>query len=244
MWFEFMDKFRKCETPAAETVLVGSRHMPLLVVRNPRARRYLLRMRADGTARVTIPRGGSAAAAREFVDRNRPWLERQWQQMQARPRHPAALYLGSTVLFRGELVPIQSDQPERFRFGTEILPLSETLTDLRPAIEKHLRKLAARELPARLTELAGHHGFAVKRVTVRSQRTRWGSCSQRSGISLNWRLIQTPAHVRDYIMLHELAHLRQMNHSNRFWHEVERLCPNYEAAERWLKDHRGLLRDA
>jgi predicted metal-dependent hydrolase len=244
MWFEFMDKFRKRETPAAETVLVGSRQVPLLVVRNPRARRYLLRMRADGAARVTIPRGGSAAAAREFVDRNRPWLERQWQQMQARPRHPAALQIGSTVLFRGELVPIQSDQPGCFRFDTEILPMPEPAASLRPVIEKHLRKLAARELPARLAELASLHGFAVKRVTVRGQRTRWGSCSQRGGISLNWRLIQTPAHVRDYIMLHELAHLRQMNHSNRFWHEVERLCPNYEMAERWLKDHRGLLRDA
>src|SRR5580693_7628962 len=106
MWFEFMDKFRKHETPVAETLLVGSRQIPLLVVRNPRARRYLLRMRADGTARVTIPRGGSAAEARKFVDRNRPWLERQWQQIQARPRHPAAWQIGSTVLFRGELVPI------------------------------------------------------------------------------------------------------------------------------------------
>src|SRR5580692_12747227 len=151
MWFEFMDKFRKRGTPAAETVLVGSRQMPLLVVRNPRARRYLLRLRADGTARVTIPRGGSAAAAREFVDRNRPWLERQWQQMQVRPRHPAALHIGSTVLFRGELVPIQSDQPGCFRFDTEILPISDPAANLRPAMEKHLRKLAARELPARLT---------------------------------------------------------------------------------------------
>ena len=245
MWFEFMDKFRKRETlPAAETLLVGSRQVPLLVVRNPRARRYLLRMRADGTARVTIPRGGSAAEARKFVDRNRPWLERQWQQIQARPRHPTAWQIGSTVLFRGELVPIQSGQPGYFRFGAEILPLSEPAANLRPAIEKYLRKLAARELPARLAELAGLHGFIVKRVTMRGQRTRWGSCSQRSGISLNWRLIQTPAHVRDYIILHELAHLRQMNHSNRFWHEVERLCPDYQVAERWLKDHRELLRNA
>jgi hypothetical protein len=244
MWFEFMDKFRKREMPPAETVMVGSRFVPLLVVRNPRARRYLLRMRADGTARVTIPRGGSATEARKFVDRNRPWLERQWQQIQARPRHPAPWQVGSTVLFRGELVPIQLDQPGRFRFGTEILPMSDPAVNLRSAIEKHLRKLASRELPVRLAELAGLHGFIVKRVTVRSQRTRWGSCSQRSGISLNWRLIQTPAHVRDYIMLHELAHLRHMNHSNRFWQEVERLCPDYQVAERWLKDQRGLLRDA
>jgi len=83
----------------------------------------------------------------------------------------------------------------------------------------------------------------VKRVTVRGQRTRWGSCSRRGTISLNWRLIQTPEDVRDYIILHELAHLRQMNHSDRFWREVERLCPDYRSAERWLKQQRGWLQE-
>jgi predicted metal-dependent hydrolase len=243
MWFEFMDKFRKRETPPADTLVLGSRRVPLLMVRNPRARRYVLRMRPDGTPRVTIPRGGSAAAAREFVERNRPWLERQWQRMQSRSQPPATLQIGSTVLFRGEFVSIQSDRPGFIQFGGETLPVAVPVVDLRPAIEKHLRQLAAHELPARLIELAGPHGLAVKRVTVRGQRTRWGSCSRRGTVSLNWRLIQTPGHVRDYIILHELAHLRQMNHSSRFWQEVERLCPDYPAAERWLKDHRELLRE-
>lgn len=214
------------------------------MVRNPRARRYLLRIRSDGTARVTIPRGGSTAFAREFVERNRPWLEQQWQQMQARPRHPAIVQIGSEILFRGELVPIQSEQPGFIRFGSEILAVATPAANLRPVIERHLRQLAARELPVRVKELAALHGLAVNRVTVRSQRTRWGSCSRHGTISLNWRLIQTPAHVRDYIILHELAHLRQMNHSSRFWQEVERLCPEYQTAECWLKENRGLLREA
>jgi hypothetical protein len=77
---------------------------------------------------------------------------------------------------------------------------------------------------------------------VRSQKSRWGSCSRRGTISLNWRLIQTPAFVSDYICLHELMHLRQMNHSPRFWREMERVCPDYRMAERWLKEHSGLLR--
>jgi predicted metal-dependent hydrolase len=242
MWFDFMDKLRKPKAPATETLRVGSHVVPLLVVRHPRARRYLLRLRADGTARVTIPRGGSAAAAREFVERNRPWLERQWQAILSRPRQPATLQIGASVLFRGELVPIESDQPGTVRFGSEVLSVADTTADLRPMVEKHLRRLATRELAVRLLELAAQHGFAVNRVSVRNQRSRWGSCSRTRTISLNWRLIQIPAAVRDYIMLHELAHLRQMNHSQRFWREVERLCPDYKQAERWLKDHRGLLR--
>jgi hypothetical protein len=242
MWFKFMDNLRQRTTPAAETVLVGSRPVPLLVVRNPRARRYLLRLRPDGTLRVTIPRGGTAAGAREFVERSRPWLERQWQRMQSRPQHPATWQIGSEILFRGELVRIESDQPGVMRFGGEVLPVVEPQANHRPAIEKHLRGLATRELAARTMELASQHGLVVSRVMVRNQRSRWGSCSRRGTISLNWRLIQTPVHVRDYIILHELAHLRHMNHSDRFWNEVERLCPGYASAERWLKDHREILR--
>ena len=90
-------------------------------------------------------------------------------------------------------------------------------------------------------EFAGRHNLQVNRVSVRNQRTRWGSCSRRGQISLNWRLVQTPVSVRDYIVLHELAHLKEMNHSRRFWAEVARLCPEFAQAERWLKANPGLL---
>jgi hypothetical protein len=82
----------------------------------------------------------------------------------------------------------------------------------------------------------------VCRVVVRNQRTRWGSCSRRGTLSLNWRLVQAPVFVRDYIILHELMHLREMNHSARFWRLVEAACPDYAMAERWLKAHANLLR--
>jgi predicted metal-dependent hydrolase len=77
---------------------------------------------------------------------------------------------------------------------------------------------------------------------VRNQRSRWGSCSPRGTISLNWRLIQAPPNVRDYIILHELCHLRQMNHSDRFWREVASVCPDYQRAELWLKRNGDLLK--
>ncbi|MGO8836788.1 MAG: M48 family metallopeptidase [Limisphaerales bacterium] len=239
-----MGRFRQRRPAPVETLPAGSHPVPLLLVRHPRARRYRLRLRADGTARVTIPRGGSAAAARQFVERHRAWLERQWQRLQARPRPPATWQIGSEIWFRGESVRIQSVAPGRIVFGGETLPVADITADLRPAIERRLRQLAARELPLRVGELARRHGFAVNRVMVRNQRTRWGSCSRRGTLSINWRLVQAPDHVRDYIILHELAHLRQMNHSNRFWQEVECLCPDYRTAERWLKLHQELLRQA
>lgn len=128
------------------------------------------------------------------------------------------------------------------RFGSEQVNIVEAANDLRPAIQQHLRQLATQELPPRVRELAAIHGVSVSRVSVRNQKSRWGSCSRRGNISLNWRLVQSPGHVRDYIILHELAHRRQMNHSEKFWQEVARLCPDYLVAERWLKQHANLLR--
>ena len=104
-----------------------------------------------------------------------------------------------------------------------------------PEVEAHLRQLAARQLPTRLLELASAHGFAVAGVSVRNQRTRWGSCSPSGRISLNWRLIQVPPAVCDYVLLHELTHLRHLNHSARFWRELARVCPHHGEARRWLK---------
>lgn len=146
------------------------------------------------------------------------------------------------ILFRGGNVRLTPGERGCAQLGAEVVAVEGLTGDLRPAIERHLRELAGRELPQRLRELAGRHGFTVSRVTVRNQRSRWGSCSRRGTVSLNWRLIQTPDFVRDYICLHELAHLREMNHSGRFWREIERLCPDYARAEQWLKLHSDLLR--
>ncbi len=102
-------------------------------------------------------------------------------------------------------------------------------------VESRLRRRAARELPARLDELARRHGFTVSGVSIRNQRTRWGSCSRSGRVSLNWRLIRLPPDVRDYVLLHELTHLRHLNHSTRFWRELARLCPHCSEARRWLR---------
>ncbi len=84
-------------------------------------------------------------------------------------------------------------------------------------------------------------GVDVKHVTVRNQRSRWGSCSAHGTISLNWRLVQTPDFVRDYIVYHELMHLKEMNHSARFWARVEEVCPGWREAEHWIKRNGSLI---
>ena len=92
-----------------------------------------------------------------------------------------------------------------------------------------------------MSALAAETGADVKHVTVRNQRSRWGSCSANGTISLNWRLVQTPDFVRDYIIYHELMHLREMNHSARFWARVAEVCPGWQDAERWIKRNGSVI---
>jgi predicted metal-dependent hydrolase len=96
---------------------------------------------------------------------------------------------------------------------------------------------ARRELPARLLQLADAHGLLVTRVSIRNQRSRWGSCGRDGHVCLNWRLVRMPDWVRDYVMIHELMHLRRMDHSPAYWKLVEEAFPAHGAARRWLRAH-------
>jgi predicted metal-dependent hydrolase len=100
-----------------------------------------------------------------------------------------------------------------------------------------LREQARRELPPRLLELAARQGLTVTRVSVRNQRSRWGSCGRDGHICLNWRLMLMPAFVRDYVLVHELMHLRRMDHSPAYWRLVADAYPEYRVARDWLRRH-------
>jgi hypothetical protein len=224
--------------PESGAIQIHDRMVPVLFRRHPRARRYLLRLRADKTVVVTLPRRGSLEFARQFAASRRRWLEKQWRILEARPTAPQVLRPGMETLLRGRRVRIEArDQGGMVEIwlDNQRLRFAAPAENLRPAVEAYMRALARMELTVRAEELARQHGAPMRRVTVRNQKSRWGSCSVRGTISLNWRLIQVPETVRDYIILHELTHLRHLNHSPRFWAAVEGVCPDYRAAEDWLK---------
>ncbi len=210
-------------------------------VRHRRARHYVLRLRDDGGARGTVPRGGARAEAERFVRDRRDWIARQQLRRAAsRAAHQGPWLAGTIVPLRGADERIRIEPAGRglaVIVGSERLelPPASDRTDLRPRVEAHLRSVADRELRERLEELARAHGFSVAGVSIRAQRTRWGSCSRSGRISLNWRLIQVPPFVRDYVLLHELTHLRHHDHSARFHREIARLCPRCAEARRWLR---------
>jgi len=232
--------------------------------RSLRARRYRLTLRRDGTVVATIPVRGSEREALRFVEAHRAWLDRALARQQRRPKTAESWTIGTPVLWRGELTEIRlvervvpnalsgsvrgptlsalgTTRATRVVLAADVFALRTAEGDIRSGLEAQFARRAKIELPGRAWELAAITKSDMKHVTVRNQRSRWGSCSANGTVSLNWRLIQTPDLVRDYIILHELMHLRQMNHSDRFWAEVASVCPEWKEAERWLKQNGSLV---
>jgi predicted metal-dependent hydrolase len=182
-------------------------------VRHPRARRYVIRVADDGTVRVTVPRWGSKREAEAFAVQEQAWIEKQQRRVEVERerRERETRNAGSAPSDRAHVDEAAGDQ------------------------QRALRARAKRELPQRLLELAARHCLTVTRVSVRNQRWRWGSCNRNGHICLNWRLVQMPDAVRDYVLLHELMHLKRMDHSPAFWKLVGRVCPDFKTARAWLK---------
>lgn len=100
---------------------------------------------------------------------------------------------------------------------------------------------ALREIPPRVREFARRMGVSYGRITIRNQRSRWGSCSSEGNLNFNCLLMLTPDNVMEYVVVHELCHRKEMNHSARFWAEVERVLPGYRESRRWLRENGGAL---
>ncbi len=239
---ELREFFRLISPVESDVIDIHSHQMPIVYRRHHRARNYVLRLHFNRTVIVTIPRGGTRKFAREFVASRKSWLEKQWRVLEARRAPPHVLRPGMEILLRGKPVALelrQAGENWELHFGSEQTTVPNPAANLRPALESHLRSAARDQLVRRVRELAAEHPSDIKHIVVRNQKSRWGSCSCHGTISLNWRLIQLPDHVRDYIIIHELMHLRELNHSPRFWREVEKACPAYRAAEDWLKKNSG-----
>ena len=169
-----LDFILKRNTADAEDnfLSIEGRRIPLAVVRSHRARRYLLRLRPDGSARLTIPRRGSVVEGRRFAERNKEWLARQLAKLPTRPPEPKQWLVGTEILFRGELVKLEAGmngETGAIQFGGEMVRVPDVGGDLRLWIVKHLWKLAATEFPPRVFERATAHQLTIRRVTVRNQ---------------------------------------------------------------------------
>jgi predicted metal-dependent hydrolase len=215
--------------------------LAIRIRRHPQARRYTLRIQAAAREVVlTIPPRGTLKEARSFAEKHVAWIAARLGRLpQAAP-----FANGSFVPLRGEPHRITHRRGARGTVWTEIGRQGERLLcvagyapHLNRRIGDFLQREAKRDLEAASRRFARDLGVAIRRVTMRDQSSRWGSCSTTGVLSFSWRLILAPSYVLEYLAAHEVAHLIEMNHSARFWRVVNRLIPNHEPAKAWLDAH-------
>lgn len=231
------------DTPNPQLSLFDAREpAPALTVRHSRrARRLSVRVFVTGRVEVVVPPRTSERSVREFVWRHRDWIERRRERAQREQPSPAAFPPAALELAAfGERWALRA-APGRGRarlvqVAPDTLEIRGTVDDaaLRRLLRAWVSARAAARLGPWLESLARGAGFTYTRMVVRRQRTRWGSCSTRGTISLNACLAFQPPAVVRYLLLHELAHTRHMNHSSRFWRLVAEHEPDWRPLDREL----------
>jgi predicted metal-dependent hydrolase len=217
--------------------------IPYTIRRSSRARRVrvnvhpLAEERAVGVE-VVLPTRASERAAAAAVRELHPWIERRVDEAQR------ALALvaqrGATVPYLGEPLQLVA-QPGRTRVHRRAERLFVPAGDPRPAIERFYRRAARAEIGVRLDRATVLTGSSYSGLSIRSQRSRWASCSGSGAMSFNWRLLMAPESVLEYVVWHEVCHLEVRDHSPRFWALVERRWPRWREDRGWLRRHGATL---
>lgn len=219
------------------SVAVNGRHLPVEIRRLAHARRLTLRLAPDGSAaRVTIPHWTPTAEAMAFVRARADWLEGQLAKLPAE----STLADGATLPFRGQSLRIEHvpATPRRVRIAGGVLQVGGPAEGLPARLRRWLEGEARMLLAADLADYCASAGLECPRLLLSNAQRRWGSCSAKGELRLNWRLVMAPDSVRRSVVAHEVTHLLHFDHSPRFHATLARLYEgDIHEADRWLKRH-------
>ncbi|MEZ5715550.1 MAG: SprT family zinc-dependent metalloprotease [Paracoccaceae bacterium] len=214
-------------------VLKGDPPVEVVLRRSARARRISLRVSGiDGRVTLTLPKGASEREALEFAEEKADWLRGHL----ARRPDEVAVGLGIELPFRGAVLRVVAGQGRQVVPGDGLIAVPGVADRTAARLQGFLKETARARLAEASDRYAAALGRDYQRLSLRDTRSRWGSCSAQGGLMYSWRLIMAPDAVLDYVAAHEVAHLAEMNHSNRFWATVERLYGDYRPPRRWLRE--------
>ena len=204
------------------------------VRRSDRSRRIRLRVTEEG-AEVVLPKRSARRHAVDAVREHAAWLVRHVERLTIQPDQTGAV--GVRIMLEGHWRPVQCSLKGRSSvlFDGESLMVSGS--NPVAALEAWMRKRASRAFDEALKGRSEEMGLIPNRVSLRDQKTKWGACTSRGTVTFNWRLVMALPEVLDYVVVHELAHLRELNHSARYWKIVEQYCPEHKACRKWLREN-------
>ncbi len=233
--------YRRPSEPQTIDIVFDRSVYPVRVRRHRQARRFTLRIQtATREVILTIPPRGTLTDAREFAQKHGGWIAARLDRLPqtvpfahgvVMPLRGVSHLIAHRPGVRGTVWTEADSSGERF------LCVAGAVPHVGRRIGDFLRREARRDLEAASLRFATDLDLTIRRVVVRDQSSRWGSCSTTGVLSFSWRLILAPSAVLSYLAAHEVAHLIEMNHSGKFWRLVQRLCPDHESAKAWLDAH-------
>jgi len=236
-----------------DSVSIG--HHQIVLKKSRRAKRFRLQLDSAGQFILTTPLLTPKWAANLFLKKHVGWIEKQSSKIEKQKElRPDFQYrTGDMFYYFGEPVILRISPSERKRPAIKIRDnkmlimlyknISETegVKAVKKTIQKFYREKAEEVIHDRLQFFNEHYNFRYNRVTLRDQKSRWGSCSRLKNLNFNWRLIMAPIEIIDYVVVHELCHLKEMNHSARYWALVAETVPGHKTRRKWLRENHYLL---
>ncbi len=215
--------------------LPGTPEVELLVRPSARARRLSLRIsRLDGRVTMSVPKGTPRREAVKFAQERADWIRGHLNDIPTDVR-PS---FGDHIPFLGKLHQLVAADTRMARLGDGFITLPSKAPDkIGPRLMALFKNEARQRLDLASRRYASEIGYEFNRITLRDTRSRWGSCSSDGNLMYSWRLVMAPEEVLDYVAAHEVCHLAHMDHSARFWDQVEAICPHYATHRKWLQKH-------
>ena len=197
-----------------------------------------IRVSLDQRVRIVAPNWLPEHHLENILKEREDWIQKHLHRLRIR-KQPVPL-LDNQILFKGKIFQLEyraqcnrtieiDEEHLMIRAGDYYFIKNHQLAWYRNEARKYFER--------RVQDLAVRNGFHYNKIFIRSQKTRWGSCSKRRNLSFNWKLIKAPLSIIDYLILHELVHTQFMNHSRQYWQKVQTLYPEYKIASKWLKNH-------
>lgn len=232
-----------------EQLSINDMSIPYEIQVSTKAKRVSIRI-CEGKVKVSVPKGISVKQVKTFVEAKKEWILKHWLAHKNIERNTqrsitdgsVLSYLGKDLVlhvhsYEGKRVKISCPGNALTIFLPDELPEKSQSVWVQKAVEAWYKEQARKILWDKLDYFANIMGVEYKQFRLKEQKTLWGSCSAQGNINLNWRVILAPEPIIDYLVIHELAHLRYLNHSKDFWHLVESYMPEYRNRRKWLKEH-------
>jgi predicted metal-dependent hydrolase len=224
---------------AKEILILSEQSMISQIVRTKR-RSLVLQITPDARLVIRAPAGASEETIRKAVQNKMRWILKRQRIARETYRPPVKFVDGEEFMYLGERYKLRvvpgADAPLVFD-EKEFLLSGTHLPEARRLFEDWYKEKAFALITSRIRQHAEGTGLKYTHISITSAKRRWGSCSLRGRLNFTWRLAMTPLAVVDYVIVHELAHLEEHNHSGRFWRKVGVLMPNYPQARQWLKNN-------